>query len=331
MTDAPGYRRRFETTALHLEAARLRNELRKNLFWVALVLVAGGGSACSGGAGAGGATPVYPADSGAMTVSAGENLYGDVLHQLGGRKLRIYAFLSNPNADPHQYESNASTARAVADSRLVIENGLGYDAFMDKLLKASPSSHRILINVQRLIGAPDGANPHVWYDPTVMPRVAQAAADALTQLDPVNADSYRSNLQTLLRSLGTINERVAALRARHQGTPVAFTEPVFAYMAKALGLTVRSPEAFMRAIEAGNDPPSWAVAEEQDLITRHQVRALIYNSQTVTKITTSIRDLALRNSIPVVGISETEPPGQSYQQWQLDELQQLETALGTAS
>ena len=306
---------------------RLRNQFSK-LGTLALLGLAtlGALGGCSGGA-TGSATPAYPSDAGALTVSAGENFYGDLLHQLGGAKLRIYAFLSNPNADPHQYESNSGNARAVADSRLVIENGLGYDAFMDKLLGASPNSKRIVINVQALVGAADGANPHLWYDPTVIPRVARAASDALARLDPLNAATYSGNLGRLLSSLQSITDRVESLTSRFRGAPVAFTETVYGYMAQAIGLSVLSPETFMKAIEEGNDPPSQAVAAEQDLITKHKVKALLYNSQTVTKVTSGIRDLAVGSSIPVVGISETEPAGSTFQHWQLDELSRLESAL----
>lgn len=287
-------------------------------------------TACAGGGGGGrSAAPAYPSDPDAITVVAGENFYGDVLHQLGGSRLKIYAFLSDPNADPHEYESSSANARVVADARLVVENGLGYDAFVDRLLKASPRPGRTVINVQHLAGIPDGANPHIWYDPTVMPRLARAAADALAQADPPRAAAYRANLDAFLASLAAIDGKVTSLHQRFAGARVAFTEPVYGYMADAIGLDVRSPEAFMKAIEEGNDPPSRAVAAEQDLIRQRQVRVLLYNSQTVTKITTRIRDLAKQSGIPVVGISETEPRGQTYQQWQLAELEQLEAALSS--
>jgi zinc/manganese transport system substrate-binding protein len=119
------------------------------------------------------------------------------------------------------------------------------------------------------------------------------------------------------------------MRARFQGTAVAFTEPVYAYMAEALGLDVRSPVAFMKAVEEGNDPPSYAVAEEQNLIAARQVKALLYNSQTQTKVTTRIKSLAEASGVPVVGVTETEPPGRAYQAWQLDELATLEAALSS--
>jgi zinc/manganese transport system substrate-binding protein len=295
---------------------------------VLLIAGCGAGGGSSTGAVSGKQTePVYASDAGAITVTGAENFYADVLHQLGGSKLRIYSFLSDPTADPHQYESNAGSARAVADSRLVIENGLGYDSFMDKLMKASPRSDRVVINVQQLAGAKDGDNVHLWYDPTVMPKVARAAADALGKLDPTNASIYSANLATFTASLNPVHDEVALLKQRYTGTPIAFTEPVFGYMADAIGLSVKSPQQFMKAVEQGNDPPSQAVAREQDLITGHQVRVLMYNSQTVTKVTSNVKDLATRSGVPIVGVSETAPPGKSFQDWQLSTLKELEGAL----
>ena len=51
---------------------------------------------------------------------------------------------------------------------------------MNKLLAASPQQNRVVIDVGKLVGAADGANPHLWYDPPTMPKVAQAVADSLT-------------------------------------------------------------------------------------------------------------------------------------------------------
>lgn len=313
---------------------RLRNLLALQswlLLLIAAALVACGGWAGGGTSGSlasGPIQPVYAYEPSAVTVTGAENFYADLLHQIGGSHLKVYSFISNPAADPHLYESSPTDARAVADSRLVIENGLGYDGFMDKLLRASPDPNRVVINVQRLIGAQDGANVHVWYDPTVMPRVAQAVAAALVELDPAHAPAYTSNLATFLSSLKPLHDEVAALKQRYAGTPVAFTEPVFGYMADAIGLSVKSPREFMKAVEEGNDPPSAAMAAEQDLITKHEVKVLLYNNQTVTKLTTRIKDLATRNGMPIVGVSETAPPGKTFQDWQLSQLRDLERAFG---
>ena len=310
----------------------LRNALAHFRMRLVGALLAVAVSACgwvaSGNKTAGSIRPLHAYEPGAMTVVGAENFYADLLHQIGGSNLKIFTFLSDPAVDPHLYGSSAADARVVADSRLVIQNGLGYDSFMDKLLAASPNSSRVVINVQKLIGVADGANPHVWYDPTVMPRVARAAASALAQLDPAHAETYATNLATFEGSLKEVNDEIASLKQRYAGVPVAFTEPVFGYMSDAIGLSVKSPEEFMKAVEEGNDAPSRAVAEEQDLITHHRVRVLMYNNQTVTKVTAAIRDLAVSNGVPVVGVSETAPPGTTFQKWQLSTLKELESALG---
>jgi len=298
---------------------------------VAAALMACGGVARDGISGSregGRIQPLYAYEPTAVTVTGAENFYADVLHQIGGSYLKVYSFISDPTADPHLYESNATDARAVADSKLVIENGLGYDSFMDRLLRASRDPNRVVINVQKLIGAQDGDNPHVWYDPGVMPQVARAVYAALVQLDPAHAAAYTASLATFLDSLRPLNDEIASLKQRYANVPVAFTEPVFGYMADALGLRVKSPREFMKAVEEGNDPPSAAMAAEQDLITKHQVKALVYNSQTPTRVTTNIKDLATRKGIPVVGVTETEPPGKTFQEWQLSQLKDLERALG---
>jgi zinc/manganese transport system substrate-binding protein len=313
---------------------RLRNLLafarRGVVSFVATAVVACGGAAAGGASSSrpgGPIQPLYAYDPTALTVTGAENFYADLLHQIGGSNVKVYTFISDPTADPHLYESNAADARAVADSRLVIENGLGYDSFMDKLLRASPDPNRVVINVQMLIGARNGANVHIWYDPTVMPRVAQSVASSLVELDPAHAAAYTTNFATFLSSLKPLNDEVASLKRRYAGTLVAFTEPVFGYMADAIGLSVKSPREFMKAVEEGNDPPSAAMAAEQDLVTGHQVKALLYNNQTVTKVTTRIKDLATRNGIPLVGVSETAAPGKTFQDWQLSQLKDLERAL----
>jgi zinc/manganese transport system substrate-binding protein len=138
--------------------------LRNSLSILVLTLALSSGLAACAEAGA--PAPAYAAEPNAMVAVGAENFYADLLHQLGGSKLRIYSFLSNPNADPHQYESNAANARAVADARVVIENGLGYDAFMEKLLRASPNTRRTVVNVQRVVGAEETLTTPASIDPT---------------------------------------------------------------------------------------------------------------------------------------------------------------------
>lgn len=299
-------------------------------------------SACSGAAATPGASPVgaavIPGSSATLPspVNAGppipvlgtENFYANLLAQVGGARVTATSLLNNPNADPHAYEASTQAAVTVADAQLVVINGLGYDDFMQHLLSASPSSTRVVIDVQRLLGLPDTANAHVWYDPGTMPKVAAAAEAALAKLEPANSAYFAAREQAYVASLAPINAQITELKAKYAGAPVAFTEPVAGYLAQAIGLQVLTPEGFQRAIEDGTDPSPADVAAERDLLTGKKVRVLIYNSQVITPITQQMHDLAVSNGIPVVGVAETMPPEyKTYQAWQLAQLAQLGQAL----
>lgn len=216
----------------------------------------------------------------------------------------------------------------MADARLVIVNGIGYDDFMQRLMGAAPDPSRVVIDVQQLLGLADDVNVHVWYDPATMPKVAQAAATALAQLDPADAADFAANEQAYLASLKPVADEIALLKGRFDGTPVAFTEPVAGDVAAAIGLRVLTPPGFQKAIEEGIDPAPIDVAAQEDLLNGHQVKVLIYNSQVTTPITQRIRDLAVQDGIPVVGMAETMPPAYAhFADWQLAQLQALQAAL----
>lgn len=263
----------------------------------------------------------------AIRVVAAENFYGDIAHQLGGSQVNVVSLLSNPNADPHEYESNTAAAKAVAGAQLVIENGLGYDAFMDKLLAASPNQNRIVINAGDLAGRKLGDNPHIWYNPSWMSRVADRVSATLQQLEPGNTQQFATRNQQFKASLTPLTEEMAAIKAKDGGAHLTQSEAVFGYMGKALGLQI-DDGAFQHAIEEGTDPSAQAVAQIEGELKQHQVKALLYNTQATEPITTNLEHLASQEHIPVVGVSETEPPGMTYQQWMLRQLDSLQKALG---
>ncbi len=278
---------------------------------------------------AGGSPPV---DSGPpIAVLGTENFYADLLAQIGGERVSATSLLNDPNADPHAFESSPADAAVVADAKVVIVNGLGYDAFMDKLLGSSQRTDRAVIDVQQLLALPDDVNVHVWYDPSTMAKVAPAATQALSRLDPANATWFANREQAYLDALKPIDAKVADLKARYAGTPIAFTEDVAGYLTGRIGLVVKTPVGFMKAIEEGTDPAPVDVADERDLITGRQVRLLLFNSQVTSPATDQVRDLARQQGIPVVGVAETMPSTfATYQDWQRAQLAEIEQALAAA-
>jgi zinc/manganese transport system substrate-binding protein len=270
-----------------------------------------------------------PVNSGpAIPVLGTENFYADLLAQIGGPRVTASSILNDPSADPHEYEASPATAKLVADSKLVIVNGIGYDGFMQKLLGASTKPDRVVINVQDILGVKDDVNVHVWYDPATMPKVADAATTALAKLDPQNAAYFTAQKAKYLDALKPVNDKIASLKAKYAGAPIAFTENVAGYLTDAIGLKVLTPPSFMEAIESGTDPAPADVAAERDLITGHKVKALLYNSQVTSPLTEQIRGLAIKNNVPVVPVAETIPPSlKTFQEWQLAQLNDLEKAL----
>jgi zinc/manganese transport system substrate-binding protein len=314
----------------------MRHRLRLNLARATILLAVTGLAACSASPTLGSAAPTTPDLGGPspagtaapIAVLGTENFYADLLAQIGGARVMATSLLNDPNADPHAFESNPQDAALVADARLVIVNGFGYDGFMDKLLAASPNPSRMVVNVQQILGAADGSNAHIWYDPATMPAVAAKVTTALDAIDPTNAFYFDAREAFYLDSLKPLAAKIAEMTTRFSGAPVAFTEPVAGYLAAAIGLQVLTPEGFQKSIEDGTDPAPADVAAETDLLTGKKVRVLLYNSQITTPITSQMHDLAVANGIPVVGVAETIPPAYSdYVSWQLAQMNQLEQAL----
>ncbi len=265
-----------------------------------------------------------------IDVVAGENFWGDIISQLGGAHVHVTSIISDPNADPHEYESDAKDAAAIAHAKLVLENGLGYDDFMDKLLSASPSSHRDVLKVQSVLNVSGShPNPHIWYDTARLPEVAAAIVSELSKLDPGDAAQFTANGQTFDASLDPLLAVISQIKAKYAGQPIAYTERVPGYLIEAAGLKLGVPSSFTQAIENGNDPSPADTAAFDSAITQKRVKVLLYNAQVTDAQTDKIKQLAARAGVPVVGVTETLPPGDSnFQAWQLRQDRQLLAALG---
>jgi zinc/manganese transport system substrate-binding protein len=268
------------------------------------------------------------ADGKIVAVGA-ENEYADVIQQVGGKYVQVSAIMSNPSTDPHTFEASASVGRVVNAARLVVQNGLGYDTFMDNIEKAVPDSGRHVIVVQKLLGLPDSTpNPHLWYDPATMPKVADAIAGALATIQPSHAAYFKANAKTFTSSLQAWINAMGSFKQHYPGTPMATTEPVADYLLQALGADNKTPWAFQADVMNGTDPAAQDVAIERSLFTQHKVKAFLYNQQVTDSLTESFISLARANGIPVVGVYETMPePGYHYQSWMQAEVRALQKAV----
>jgi zinc/manganese transport system substrate-binding protein len=272
---------------------------------------------------------------GVLQVVAGENFWGSLVSQIGGSHVNVTSIVTDPNTDPHEYESNAADARAIANACFVIVNGAGYDTWALNEIAASATPHQTVLNVQLLLGQPVDANPHFWYSPYFVNATVRAMYEDLVQIDPANAGYYKQQYASLNSSLWTSYMRQELLiKQQFAGTPVASTESIFVYMANATGLHIITPPAFMEAVAEGNDPSAQDVATFQNQLNEGNstVRVLVYNEQTVTPLTQSLLALAAKNEIPYIRISETiQPPNYTFQAWMQGEVGELQDALNAAA
>jgi zinc/manganese transport system substrate-binding protein len=265
-----------------------------------------------------------------LGVVAAENFYADIVRQIGGDRVEVASILNNPNQDPHLFETTPTIVRQIAAAQIVIFNGAGYDSWMGKLLESAPRADRTVVAVAELVNKKEGDNPHLWYEPTTMPTVARALATAFSRSDPAHAADYAVRLQAFIGSLDRVNRKIEEIRAKYAGVAVTSTEPVFGYMASALGLKVRN-ERFQTAVMNDTEPSARDIAAFEDDLKEHKVKLLLYNKQTSTKLTQVMLDVAHRSNVVVVGVTETEPMGVSYQDWMLSQLEDLQKALAQPS
>ena len=230
---------------------------------------------------------------------------------MGGDRVQVTSILNNPDEDPHLFEASPKTARALQHAALVVYNGADYDPWMDKLLAVSKGEKRTTIVVAQLVGRKSGDNPHLWYDPATMPVVAKAVSRYLVQADPAHKSDYDARLATFLASLKTIDNRVAVLNSHYKGVPVTATEPVFGYMADAIGFEMRN-QRFQLAAMNDTEPSAADIAAFENDLRERRVHVLIYNSQATEALTKRMLKLAKDSRVPSVSVTETLPAGKTY-------------------
>src|ERR1700690_2390384 len=250
---------------------------RRRLTRVALLAAGGAVTARALCAGSIGASPGAGADPGKTVAVGPENDYADVISQVGGQYVQVSAIMSNPNTDPHTFEASPAVAREINPAQLIVQNGVAYDTFMSTIESAAANSSSKVINVQNLLGLPDSTpNPHLWYNPDTMPKVADAIATDLAAIQPAHAAYFKANAKSFVASLDSWYSAIAAFKRAYAGVPVATTEPVADYMLQAVGADNLTPWTFQADIMNGVDPSPQDVALQKSLFTDHKVKVFLY-------------------------------------------------------
>jgi len=271
--------------------------------------------------------------SGRLSVAAAENVWGSIAAQLGGDHVAVTNIINNPNADPHDYEVTAADARRIASARLVIENGIGYDAWMQRLLDANPVKGREVLNVGTLVGVAEGGNPHQWYSPASVRKVIDAITDTYVRLEPGSRSYFEDQRTQFVNvTLKPYNDLLTSIRATYAGTPVGASESIFAPMAQALGLRLITPAGFLKAVSEGTDPTAADKSTIDAQIRARAIKVYVYNPQNATPDVQRQVNAARANSIVVTTMTETlVPAGASFEDWQVAQLHSLANALASAT
>lgn len=259
-------------------------------------------------------------------IVAAENFYGLVAQEIGGPYVSVESIMSQPDQDPHLFNVTPRIAKSVARADLVVFNGLGYDAWIHRLLDVAAVPSQKKICVAQSINKKEGDNPHIWYDPGTMPVYAKAVLHFLTQKDPTHQAFYRTQYQAFIKRYQRLLDVVQQLRRESRNVKVIATEPVFAYMADALGFDMQGM-AFQMSMMNGVDPSPQQVLEFQNALQTRQVRVLLYNKQVSSPLIQQLIKIAAQHAIPVIGITETQPANTTFVAWMCDQLNQLTKAL----
>jgi zinc/manganese transport system substrate-binding protein len=256
------------------------------------------------------------ADDGVQVV-ASTDVYGDLVRTVGGDRVHVTSVIDDPSADPHSHEANVRTQLAVSEADLVVDNGGGYDDFMDTLISATDSAATVLtaVDAAGLDPAAEGFNEHVWYDLAAVSELAGEVADALGAIDPAGAAGYAARADALTQGIAGLVEQEEQARAATQGVGVLVTEPVPGHLLDALGAQDLTPAEFSEAVEEGDDVAPAVLQQTLDLLTSGRVQALVYNEQTSGPQTQQVLDAARAAGVAVVPVTETLPAGEDYLSW----------------
>jgi zinc/manganese transport system substrate-binding protein len=300
---------------------------------VGLALAAIAGGCGRSGAPSSSASGVGASHRARLTVVATENFWGSIAAQLAGERASVSSIIVNPNTDPHSYEPNAQDARTLAGAQLVIINGIGYDAWADRLLAASPAPGRVELNVGRVLALAQGDNPHQWYHPRHVELIAQAISAALARQDPADAAYFAQRRAAFLtQRLARYDQLRRQIRAQFAGLPVGYSESIFKPLGEDLGLRLMTPYSFAKAIAEGTDVTAQDKQTVDAQVSKHQIKVWIFNSQNVTPDVQRVNAIVRERHIPIATVTETlTPPSASFEQWQVAQLEGLLAALRTAA
>ena len=258
-----------------------------------------------------------------IQVVASLDFYGEVAKAVGGNKVSVQSIINNPAVDPHDYEPTTKVGKSVASADLVVASGIGYDGWMDKVVKSADKSKNYLRVADDLMNKKEGDNEHIWYDPRTMPKLANTLADKFAKKDPADKATFKANAKKYIASLDDLNTLINKLKSKVNGQLVDVSEPVFGYALDYLGYKVND-DHFSKSTEDGTDYSAKDIHGIETDIKEKKIAFFVNNIQASSKTVNQLVKLAEQNNVPVLKVTETLPKGKNYRTWMTSQYQQLE-------
>lgn len=273
--------------------------------------------------GSNGAAKQSSSNGSKIQVVASLDFYGEVAKAVGGNKVSVQSIINNPAVDPHDYEPTTKVGKSVASADLVVASGIGYDGWMDKVVKSADKSKNYLRVADDLMNKKEGDNEHIWYDPRTMPKLANTLADKFAKKNPADKATFKANAKKYIASLDDLNTLINKLKSKVNGQLVDVSEPVFGYALDYLGYKVND-DHFSKSTEDGTDYSAKDIHGIETDIKEKKIAFFVNNIQASSKTVNQLVKLAEQNNVPVLKVTETLPKGKNYRTWMTSQYQQLE-------
>lgn len=273
--------------------------------------------------GSNGAAKQSSSNGSKIQVVASLDFYGEVAKAVGGNKVSVQSIINNPAVDPHDYEPTTKVGKSVASADLVVASGIGYDGWMDKVVKSADKSKNYLRVADDLMNKKEGDNEHIWYDPRTMPKLANTLADKFAKKDPADKATFKANAKKYIASLDDLNTLINKLKSKVNGQLVDVSEPVFGYALDYLGYKVND-DHFSKSTEDGTDYSAKDIHGIETDIKEKKIAFFVNNIQASSKTVNQLVKLAEQNNVPVLKVTETLPKDKNYRTWMPSQYQQLE-------
>lgn len=276
----------------------------------------------SGLAGCGSRSSATTQSGKSLNVVASVDFYGEAAKSVLGDHGHVTSIIDNPNIDPHDYEPASNVGKEVAKADVIVENGDGYDSWMNRLRNGS-GAKTITVSAANVVGVKNGENEHIWYKPQTMPKMANALAKAFGKLDPAHRTDYQKNAKAYIASLQPMMKLINKLKANAKGKEVAVSEPVFVNALNYLGYKVTDAH-FAKAIEDSSDPSTADMRHLQADIKQKRIEFFVQNTQVQSKIVNHLVAQCKQAGVPVLKVTETLPAHKSYTSWMMSQYKALE-------